>query len=195
MPPNFDAVKQKLKLSETLKRVKDTKNFPVEKTARFAGRFFQIALAIFAWYFLSSQAQPIVVHYNLTPVINAMWFFAIISPMVSGFLIAIYYFSWFSKSWTSRRILCMELSCDSFMTMGWLCGFVLMIIATSGNCQPLPDATCTNFNWLVAWCFLSFIAFFYGLGIDIVSLYRGIWGSNAVEAEILLDVRRTTRLR
>jgi hypothetical protein len=195
MPSNFDAVKKKLNLSETLKRVKDTKNFPVEKTARFAGRFFQIALAIFAWYFLSSQEQSIIEKYSLTKLVTAMWFFAITSPMVSGFLIAVYSLSWFSHSWNSRRILFIELSLDLFMTLGWLCGFVIMIIATDGDCKQVSGTSCTNFNWLVAWCFLSFFAFFYGLCLDIISLYRGLWGSNDIEAEILLDVRRTTRLR
>lgn len=195
MPSNFDAVRKKLNLRDTLKKVKDTRNFPVEKTARFSGRFFQIALAVFAWYFLGSQFQSIIVFYNLTPVINAMWFFAVASPIVSGFLTALYMMPWFSQSWTARKILFIELFSDFVMALGWLAGFTLMIIATDGNCVQVAEATCTNFNWLVAWCFLSFLAFSYGFALDIISLYKGIYGSNDIEAEILLDVRRTTRLR
>ena len=195
MPSNFDSVRKKLNLKDTLKKVKDTKNFPIEKNSRFAGRFFQIVLAVFAWYFLGSQSQSIVIQYALTPVINAMWFFAITSPMVSGSLIAVYIAPWFSHSWSSRRILFIETFLDFLMTFGWVTGFTLMMVATNGQCKPTADATCTNFNWLVAWCFLSFLGFFYGLVLDIISLYKGMCGSSDIEAEILLDVRRTTRLK
>ena len=195
MPASFDSVRKKLNLKDTLRRVKDSRNFTVDKTTRFAGRFFQIALALFAWYFLASQNGNIAAYYELTDIIYAMWFFAVVSPIVSTFLVVLYVAPWFSHSWSSKRILILEIVADFLMAFGWLSGFIVMMVATKGHCVPLPDTSCTNFNWLEAWCFLSFAAFLYGLAIDIITLYKGVCGSSDIEAEILLDVRRTTRMK
>ena len=61
--PNFEDVRKKWNLKQTLQSVRDTKNFTVDKTARFAGRFFQVALAVFSWYFLSSQDALVIAKY------------------------------------------------------------------------------------------------------------------------------------
>lgn len=197
--PSFEEVRKKWNLKQTLQSVRDTRNFSVDKTARFSGRFFQIALAVFAWYFLGSQDGAVIAKYGIVVVINWMWFFAIASPVVSAFLVVVYVTPWFSHSWTSRRILIVESSLDFLMALGWLAGFVAMLVAVNGACIP-PAATptttpnCVNFNWLVSWLFLSFVAFSFGLGVDIWALYKGMCAKDDIEGEILLDIRRTARL-
>ena len=123
-----------------------------------------------------------------------MWFFAVTSPIVSIFLVVVYLTPWFSHSWTSRRILLIETSLDFMMFIGWMGGFIGSVVLVNGRCIAPPAATCTQYNWLISWLFFSAIAFFYALGIDFWSLYKGIYAPADIEHEILLDVRRTTRM-
>ena len=196
MPQSFDKLAKAWNLKSTLQKVKDTRNFTVDKTGRFSARFFQIALACFSWYFLSSQDAKIAEKYNIKSITDAMWFFAVTSPIVSIFLVVVYITPWFSHAWTSRRILFVETFCDFFMSLGWLAGFISLVAVVQGKCVPTPgsDNNCVIFNWLVSWLFFSWLAFLAGLFFDGYSLYKGIWAPNDIESEILLDVRRTTRL-
>ena len=193
--PTFDEVRKKWNLKSTLQKVKDTKNFTIEKTTRFSGRFVQIALAVFSWYFLGSQDASVLDKYSLKPLTNAMWFFSICSPIVSGFLVVVYITPWFSHGWTSRRILFIETFLDFCMSVVWMTAFGVSIAAVSGYCDAPAGGSCINFNWLMSWYFLSSVGFLYGLGCDFYSLYLGLCAKEDIEQEILLDVRRTTRLK
>lgn len=87
------------------------------------------------------------------------------------------------------------------MFIGWMGGFIGSVVLVNGRCvappatksgDPIP--TCTQYNWLISWLFFSGLAFLYALGIDFWSLYKGIYAPADIEHEILLDVRRTTRM-
>ena len=193
--PSFSEVRKKWNLKQTLQNVRDTRNFTVEKTGRFAGRFFQVALAVFCWYFLGSQDQKVVTSYGMNGLMSTMWFFAVLTPLVSSFLVVVYVSPWFSHGWTSRRILIVESTFDFLMTVGWLSGFITSLVIVKGQCVPPETGTsCINFNWAVSWFFFLTTAFLFNLGLDIWALYSGLCGRQDVEGEVLLDVRRTTRL-
>ncbi|KAJ3252525.1 hypothetical protein HK103_001426 [Boothiomyces macroporosus] len=179
---------------QTLRKVKDTANFEIDKSGRFAGRFFQIALSLISYYWLGAQNSVLVAKYGLASTNNAMIFFAIISPIVSGLLIAVYITPWFGKNWTSRRILSIETFFDLFMMMGWICGFGVELTSVGTGCslQTWIDG-CTSFNWLAAWLFFLFVAWAAGLFFDCTAWYRGVFAGNEIDADVLLDIRRSGR--
>lgn len=41
----------------TLRKVKDTSNFEIDKAGRFSARFFQIALALISYYWIAQMAN------------------------------------------------------------------------------------------------------------------------------------------
>ena len=101
---------------------------------------------------------------------------------------------WFGKNWTSRRILFIESFCDLFMTIGWISGFIAELAAVKGGCAPAVAIDgCPNFNWLVAWLFFLFLSWGAGIFFDCTAWYNGVFSGNDIDADVLLDVRRTTR--
>lgn len=182
----------KWNFTNTLQKVKDTTNFNIEKTGRFSARFFQIFLAFFAYYFLGNQKKTLVDKYGLGDTNSWMLFFSIMSPIVSGFLIAMYLFPWVSRKWTSRRLLSVETFFDVFMTLGWISGFIALLAKIQGGCVSYQEG-CDVFNWLVAWLFFLFVSWAAGLFFDITAWHRGVWSSDEIDSDVLLDIRRTTR--
>ncbi|KAJ3059010.1 hypothetical protein HK102_010203, partial [Quaeritorhiza haematococci] len=103
----------RLKLRDSLRKAKDTKNFTIDKAGRFSSRFFQAICAFACWYFLARQDAAILTNQGVPQYINAMLFFAITSPVISAFLVIVYITPWFSKAWTSRRIITIETTFDT----------------------------------------------------------------------------------
>ncbi|KAH6572204.1 hypothetical protein BASA61_008944 [Batrachochytrium salamandrivorans] len=187
------AVKWNLEASIT--KYRDKKNFAVDKQGRYAGRCFQVMLAVVSYYWIGSQDRDFVAHNHLGSVNAAMLAFAIASPIVSGLLVAVYISPWFSHSWTSRRILTIETLADAIMTLGWLSGFCVELVTIRGTCSIEWTTGCTNFNWLMSWLFFLFISWGAGLFFDYTAWYRGVFAADEIESDVLMDVRRTTRGR
>jgi hypothetical protein len=203
----LDKVKSKFKQAtkwdyeNSLRKVKDTKNFEIDKAGRFAARFFQMALALISYYWLAAQNQTFLKNSGIAGVVSSMMyvslirFFAIVSPVISGLNIAVYITPWFGKNWTSRRILAIETFSDLFMTVGWIAGFIALLNGVTFNCAPggaMPTG-CVEFNWLAAWLFFLFLAWFTGLIFDIFAWKKGVFDAGEIDDEVLLDVRRATR--
>jgi hypothetical protein len=118
----------------------------------------------------------------------------VVSPIISGFNVAVYLTRWIGKNWTSRRILSIETFCDLLMTTGWLAGFIALLAEVKTGCS-LEQWTegCVNFNWLVAWLFFLFVSWFAGLIFDIIAWRKGVCSPQEIDNEILLDIRRSAR--
>jgi hypothetical protein len=58
----------------TLRKVKDTKNFEIDKSGRFAARFFQMTLALISYYWLAAQNQPFAQRFGIAGTISSMTF-------------------------------------------------------------------------------------------------------------------------
>ncbi|KAJ3045680.1 hypothetical protein HDV00_007806 [Rhizophlyctis rosea] len=192
---NFKDLAQKWDLKGSLIKARDTRNFTIEKPGRFGARFFQIFCALAAWYFLAQQDDTILTALNLRPTIKAMYFFAIVSPILSVLLILVYVLPIFLKKWTSRRILIIETLLDFLLTICWLAGFIASLVLMGGQCPPATSSACDRFNWAVAWFFFSFMFYSAGLVFDVRTWYQAVFAPQDIDAEVLLDVRRTTRGR
>ena len=76
--PLKDKIKNKIKTvtkwdyEGTLRKVKDTSNFEIDKQGRFAARFFQCVLSVISYYFLGSQVQTFLKTFNLGQTINSL---------------------------------------------------------------------------------------------------------------------------
>ncbi|KAI8910084.1 hypothetical protein BC831DRAFT_408822 [Entophlyctis helioformis] len=186
-------VKTKWDYEKTLSKVKDRKNFEIDKQGRFAARGFQIALSLVSYYWLGVQNSEFMTMHAVGQVQSAMIFFAVVSPVISAFLIIVYVTPWFSHAWTSRRILSVETFCDLFMTLGWISGFMAELIAVQGACSLGWHPGCTNFNWLMAWLFFLFLSWGAGFFFDCTAWWRGVFSGDEIESDVLMDVRRTTR--
>jgi hypothetical protein len=57
---DFKSLQKKWDFQKTVTKYKDTRNFEIDKNGRFAARFFQIALAVFSYYWLSVQNAELV---------------------------------------------------------------------------------------------------------------------------------------
>ncbi|KAL2915344.1 hypothetical protein HK105_205209 [Polyrhizophydium stewartii] len=206
--PSFKEIKSKISkgakntgtaikwnFESTITKLRDRTNFQIEKQGRYAARCFQVLLALVSYYWLGSQNADFLTKYNLGSVHGAMLFFAIVSPVISGCMIAIYMLPWFSHAWTSRRILSVETFCDLFMSLGWISGFIVELSAVRGACSIGWLDGCTNFNWLMSWLFFLFVSWSAGLVFDCTAWYRGVCAADEIESDVLLDVRRTTRTR
>ncbi|KAJ3267468.1 hypothetical protein HK104_005866 [Borealophlyctis nickersoniae] len=192
--PKFN-LQQKWDIRQSLMKARDTRNFVIEKPGRFGARFFQIFCSVASWYFLGKQDDTLITPHGLWPTFHAMTFFAIISPIISALLIAVHIFPWFSKSWTSRRIMILETISDFFIGLGWFGGFVAGLSKMNGDCPPNASSACNLFNWALAWFFFSFLFFGAGFVFDVRTWYKAIWAPQEIDAEVLLDVRRSTRIR
>ncbi|KAJ3057005.1 hypothetical protein HK097_001489 [Rhizophlyctis rosea] len=193
---NFKDLANKWDLKGSLIKARDTRNFTIEKPGRFGARFFQIFCALGAWYFLAQQDDALITAQggHLRQTIKAI-FFAIVSPIISGLLIAVYLLPVFLKKWTSRRILIIETACDFIITLCWFAGFIASLSQMKGECPPAKSPECDRFNWAVAWFFFSFAFFAAGLTFDVRTWYKAVFEPQEVDAEVLLDIRRTTRGR
>jgi hypothetical protein len=106
-----------------------------------------------------------------------------------------YIFPWFSKSWTSRRILTVETLIDVTMTLGWLGVLINFATTVGGQCSSYSTQLkgCVQFNWLCVWIFFLFCAWGSGIYFDITAWRRGLNGSSEIDTEIMLDIRKATR--
>ncbi|KAI8915993.1 hypothetical protein EDD86DRAFT_197370 [Gorgonomyces haynaldii] len=194
---DYKTIAKKWDFNKTVSKFKDTKNFEINKQGRFAARFFQIALAVISYYFIAVQKKVLWAAFESNTFSGSLMLFAICSPILSGFLIAIYIFPWFSKKWTSRRILSVETFCDVLMTISWAAIFFVGLASVGGKCANPTDASwvdgCGNYNWLMAWIFFLFLSFAAGVYFDGTAWYNGVWKGPEIESDVLLDIRRTTR--
>ena len=65
--------KMKWDYEKTLTKVRDTKNFEIDKQGRFAARGFQIALGVASIIFIGTEDATFTVTYTLTNVLTSMW--------------------------------------------------------------------------------------------------------------------------
>ena len=65
---DYKSIAKKWDFNKTVQKVKDTKNFEIEKSGRFAARFFQVALAVISYYFIAAQNSALIKKYDLTKV-------------------------------------------------------------------------------------------------------------------------------
>ena len=116
------------------------------------------------------------------------------SPMVTICLFSIYFFGFFSKAWTSRRILTIETVSDIIMTIIWFALFISGLVQVGGNCASgTAMAGCTDFNWVTAWIFFIAISWLVNLVFDGTAWHFAFGGFNEIDDNILMDIRRTTR--
>ena len=129
-------------------------------------------------------------HSSYNPIFASIYsIFSVLSPITSGCLIAIYLTPWFGKNWTSRRILSIETFCDFCFTIGWLAGFIALVVKGSGcNAEG-----CVTYSWLAAWVFFLLLSWTAGLFFDATAWRRGVFSENEIDDAVLMDVRRATR--
>jgi hypothetical protein len=118
--------------------------------------------------------------------------FAVLSPVISGGLIAMYIFPWFSKAWTSRRILSTETFLDVFMMLGMFIIFFVELSAVDGACD-INVVGCPTFNWLLTWLFFHSASWAAGFYFDCTAWYRALYSGHEIDSEMLMDIRKTTR--
>jgi hypothetical protein len=69
---DFKQVAKKWDFQKTVSKVKDTKNFEIQKTGRFAARFFQGATALIMYYFIAGLIPAFTAKYSLGQVNAAL---------------------------------------------------------------------------------------------------------------------------
>lgn len=72
---DFKNVVKKWDFQKTVTKIKDTKNFEIQKAGRFAARFFQGATALIMYYFLAAQ-QPAFTAANKLQSVNSALVYA-----------------------------------------------------------------------------------------------------------------------
>jgi hypothetical protein len=197
----------RMDLRNSLRRVKDTRNFQIDKMGRFANRFFQVILCFIMWYFISQLGASASKNLNavyLTPsALNLFWFLTIMGPIVSVWNAAMYMAPWFSKAWSSRRIIIVEGVGDACFSVIWTIAFVYGATIAGKNCSCavtrsclLSDvmAVCDKTNWLIAFsCFIS-VSWIAALVYDVHAFYKGVIKTEDIDPETLLEVHRSARM-
>ncbi|KAI8590090.1 hypothetical protein BDZ88DRAFT_119355 [Geranomyces variabilis] len=174
------------------------RNFQIDKSARFAFRGFQVLVAFASWFFIGRLHNELLIEENsLWPAIQYLWFLAICSPILSGVLVGQYFFSCLNKSWSSIKILSLELICDFCAFFGWLVCIGYMGHTMGTACAPGSGIDqCTNFNWVLAWGSFSIIFWFMSLAWDIKGFMKGVWGwggERLSDREVDAEIRRMSR--
>ncbi|KAI9209740.1 uncharacterized protein BJ171DRAFT_609020 [Polychytrium aggregatum] len=176
-------------------RFRDTKNFPIEKKMRFSGRFFQIVLSAFAYYWLASQDSALMTKYGLFGVIGYSWFLNLACPCVAGLLILQHFAGAIISAWTSRKMMVLETLCDVTIMALWLFCIIAAGILMGPNCPPGTSHACDCFNWVLATEIMSWIAWTYGVVLDFVLWYKVLWGGmeEIDDMEMNRALRQTAR--
>lgn len=207
MPRNtrFTGKFGRLDLRNSIRRVKDTKNFEIDKLWRFSSRGFSILLSFIMWYFLSelnsAKNQTDSTVYMSREALNMFWFLTIGGPIISVWNIAIYLAPFLTKAWSSRKILIIESVSDVLMSLFWMGTFVYAAgqaihtcTCPQTGCTDIVKKICDKTNWLVAFAFFATLSWTISLIYDIISFYKGVFQREEVDPETLLEVQRTARM-
>lgn len=196
----------RMNLRESLRGVKDTKHFEIDKTGRFAARGFQMLLCFVLYYFLvivgESTTKDKTKIYLTQSSVNFTWFLAIASPIASAAGVLLYVTPMLFKSFSSRRILLIEAVADMFFGFMWVSIFIANAAAAGSNCSCLTSSTCTDMvrglcvqtNWLVAFNFFIACAWVASVVFDALSFWKGVVSKEEVDPETLLEVHRSARM-
>ncbi|KAI9095215.1 hypothetical protein DFS34DRAFT_627065 [Phlyctochytrium arcticum] len=172
------------------------KHFQIDKKARFATRGFQIFVAFMSWFFIGRLDDGFISLHGLYGPVRYMWFCAVCSPVVAGVLVAQYFVNCVAKSWSSLKVLVLELICDLLVMLFWLACLISLAAPVGKSCPPGTSSECTNFNWVLAWGALSFVFWFVGVVWDVQGFLKGVWGWGGEELnEVEMDgeIRRLNR--
>jgi len=165
---------------------KDTYNFRIPKKTRFANRFIQIGLVMFAFGFLFHQNPDTIEERHLTGLNKGLWFLGVLSMFWSATGLIMYTFP-LVLNWSSRKTLIIETIFDSVALVSWISAF--SSIAATGSC-PAGTNGCDLLNLLIMWEVLISLFFLAALGLDGTSLYFGIYGNDDVD-----DLEMRARIR
>ncbi|KAI8904929.1 hypothetical protein DFJ77DRAFT_504995 [Powellomyces hirtus] len=174
------------------------RNFQIDKPARFSFRAFQVLVAFASWFFIGRlHNEELIQSHGLWPAVQYLWFLAICSPILSAVLVGQYFFSCLNKSWSSLKVLTLELICDAITFLFWLIciGYIGSQMGT--DCKPGNGISqCTNFNWVLAWGGFSIIFWFMSFVWDIKGFMKGVWGwggERLNDREVDAEIRRMSR--
>ncbi|KAJ3001062.1 hypothetical protein HKX48_003079 [Thoreauomyces humboldtii] len=174
------------------------RNFQIDKPARFSFRAFQILVAFASWFFIGKLSNDgLIAEHGLWPAVQYLWFLAICSPILSAVLIGQYFFACLNKSWSSLKILSLELICDGLATFGWVVCIGYLGTKMGKDCTPNNGvAECSPFLWLLVWGTFSVIFWFMGFVWDIKGFLQGVWGwggERLNDSEVDAEIRRMSR--
>ncbi|KAI8822990.1 uncharacterized protein EV422DRAFT_618702 [Fimicolochytrium jonesii] len=175
------------------------KNFQIEKQARFAYRFFEIIVSFASWFFIGKlHNEELIKEKELWPAVQYLWFLAVVSPMLAGVLIGQYFVSAIVKSWSSLKVLAIELLIDFTVFFLWLICVGYLGSQMGMSCKPGDQelSQCTNFNWTLAWSSFNVIFWFLSMVWDIKGFLKGVWGwggEQLSDREVDAEIRRMSR--
>ena len=113
---------RRIDLKSSLRALKDTSTFPIEKSGRFASRGVQISLAFFLCFFVG-HIQDLIP--QLRSLLSMIWFLLIVGLFASVWNVVMYAIPWLSKKWTSKRILIVETAIDFCFFVMWTVTFIV----------------------------------------------------------------------
>ena len=154
----------------------ESKNFVVPKAGRYSARFFQVVTAILAASFCANISDDFYASTSTYDLSNWIWLFAVMSPILSIFLVGIYAFSWLGKSFTSKKILLIEGACDATACIIWLSLLIAAGVRMGDACPPLKNASCDKYNWMLTWMAVTSVSWLLGLIFDVSAYAQGVWG-------------------
>jgi hypothetical protein len=172
------------------------KNFHIEKSGRFAVRFFQFIICFILWFFIGRLGST----FMSGDIINFLWFLTITSPIAIIWNVGMYSAPIVLKSWTSRRIIIIEGLLDIFMTVLWVATFIAACVYVAPHCAPghknptaIENEYCARNNWVVLFAFLETSAWIVSVLLDLSAFYSGVVKKPDVDPEALLEIRRSAR--
>ncbi|TPX37336.1 hypothetical protein SeMB42_g06933 [Synchytrium endobioticum] len=145
----------------------DTKNFKVHKWTRFSARGFELFVSVILMALLGKTPSTLANGNDVSGIVNTGFAISAISLLVAGFGILMYALPFFLHSWTSRRVLIIELTMDIIMTALFAATFVAAAVNTC------PPGKCDSFNWDVVFLTADVLCYAVSVFLDVWSLLRG----------------------
>ncbi|TPX30447.1 hypothetical protein SmJEL517_g06006 [Synchytrium microbalum] len=166
----------------------DTKNFKVNKWTRFSARGFELFLSVILMAMLGRTPATLSNSNDVSGITSAMFAVSAISLIAASAGIVLYMVPFFMHSWTTRRVLIVEMSIDAIMSGLFVCGFIAAAVKT---CQP-GTSSCDAMNWDIVFMCAVGAAYLISLGLDAYSLLKGLFPKSFNDEIQLFGARRAS---